>query len=277
MRLAFIALTAALLLTGATSVQAQDAAGTTGTSSAAADQSAPAPGQVTIQPGISPKLRKKLLQDLLNAIAPPRPTAAAPAPAQTPDPPIVTTQPAATAAGTPGVVTVTPVPPRPRPATGVVPPHATVAPAAPRPAATTVPRPRPIVEPTRPAPARPAPQAAPVAPIEPSPIPPTVAAPVEPAPAIEPPIAAAPTPVAVEPEPTRSIFGAGIWLLLGLLAAAAAAVAVMHWQRTRRIARTRAALALKPRIDLSAGASSTPGLSFSGPPLAIRARLAVSG
>ena len=260
MRPAIFAFTAALLLTGATIVQAQDATGTPGNSGAIASQSAPAPGKVGIQPGISPKLRKKLLQDLLNAIAPPRPTAAAPAPAL----PTSTTQPAVTPSGTPGAVTVNPVPPPPRPA------------------ATTVPRPRPIVQPARPTPARPDPRAAPAAPIEQSPTLSPVAAPAEPAPAIEPPIAAAPTPAVAEPDqpipaPARAIFAARTLLLLGFLAVAAAAAAVMHWQRTRRIERTRAALALKPRIDLSAGASSVSGLSLASPPLAIRARLVQPG
>ena len=277
MRPAIIAYTAALLLIGATSVQAQDATGTPGNSGAIAAQSAPAPGQATIQPGISPKLRKKLLQDLLNAIAPPRPVAAVPAPVG----PIVTTPPAATPGGTPGAVTVTPVPPPPRPATGVALTPAVTVPA-PRPATTTVPRPRPIVQPARPTPARSDPRAAPAAPIEPSPLPPPVAAPVKPAPAIAPPIAASPTPVVVEPvqpipAPTRANLSARTVLLLGLLAAAAVAAAVMHWQRTRRIERTRAAFALKPRIDLSAGACSIHGLSLASPPLAIRARLVQPG
>jgi hypothetical protein len=270
MRLAFVALTAALLLTCTTSVQAQDPAGTAENSSAAAAEPAPAKSQVTTQPGISPELREKLLRDLLNAIAPRRPAAAAPAPAQTSDPPIVITQPAAT----PGIVTASPVPPRPRPATGAALTPAVTSPA-PRPVATTVPRPRPIAEPTRPVQARPAPQAAPVAPIKP--------APVEPVPTIEPPVAAAPLPVADElaapiPQQSRAAFGAGIWLPLGLLAAAAAiaAATVMRVRRARRIERTRAALALKPRIDMAAGASSTPGLSLASPPLAIRARLVVS-
>jgi hypothetical protein len=69
---------------------------------------------------------------------------------------------------------------------------------------------------------------------------------------------------------------ASAWVLVGLLAAAlAAAIALtLRWRRIRRIARTRAVLALDPRIDHGVGASSIRGLSLAGPPVAIRARLA---
>lgn len=39
------------------------------------------------------------------------------------------------------------------------------------------------------------------------------------------------------------------------------------------MARTRAALALKPRLDRSTGAGTLSGLALAAPPLAIRARL----
>ena len=72
------------------------------------------------------------------------------------------------------------------------------------------------------------------------------------------------------------MFGASPALLFGLLAALAANAAAifLRIQRARRIARTRAALVLTPRIDFSAGASAIHGLSLASPPLAIRARLA---
>ncbi|MEO5773505.1 MAG: hypothetical protein ABIQ32_05235, partial [Sphingomicrobium sp.] len=65
------------------------------------------------------------------------------------------------------------------------------------------------------------------------------------------------------------------WPLLALLAAlAAATAAAYHWRRRAQIARTRAALNLNPRLDLTAGACSTSRLSFAAPPMSIRARLA---
>jgi hypothetical protein len=65
--------------------------------------------------------------------------------------------------------------------------------------------------------------------------------------------------------------------LLGLLAAALAAAAALRLRRVRLVARTRAALAIAPRLDPGLGASSVQGLSFTAPPLSIRARLAPAG
>lgn len=271
MKPAIAALTAALLMAGAASAQVPGATENTG---AVAAEPAPA-GQVGIQPSVSPELRKKLLRGLLQAITQPRPAAAAPA---APAEPLVTTQPAA---GTPVAAPVDPSPSPPSPAAPVpVPPAGTVT--APPPAVSPAPHhaaethPRPTVEPAVATPApRPGPRPAPPAHIEPAPAPPPAAVDEPaPAPALEP---AKPSSAPIA-EPTRAILGTGTWLLLGLLAAAAAAAAAaMHWLRMRRIARTRAALALKPRIDLSAGASSIRGLSLVSPPLAIRARLAMPG
>jgi hypothetical protein len=65
--------------------------------------------------------------------------------------------------------------------------------------------------------------------------------------------------------------------LIALLAALAAIAAGLSFSRARRIARTRAALALSPRLDLSKGGFSTGGLALAGPSVAIRARLDFAG
>lgn len=259
MRLAVAALTAILLLVGTASAQNPGEAGTAANSSATATEATPAPSGITI----SPKTRKKLLRDLLNAVVPPRPAAATAAPAEPLVPPT----------GTPGAATVSPAPPAG---------PATVVPLTP---AVTVPRPPPTLQPKESiSTPRPSPPITPSPPIEEPSAPPPVAqpasvtaAPAVPAPSvietsrpIAPPIAA---PASETPRP---IFVASTVLLLGLLAAlaAVAAATVIRVQRARRIEATRAALVAAPRIDLSAGASSIHGLSLVGPPLAIRARLA---
>ena len=62
-------------------------------------------------------------------------------------------------------------------------------------------------------------------------------------------------------------------LLLALIAAAVIAAASVGVQRARRIARTRAALSLEPRLDMPAGAGSASGITLAAPQLVIRARL----
>src|SRR4051794_36833823 len=106
MRLAIAAFTAALLAGGAS-------AQNPGTAATKADPgavtTARAPGQGSMGITISPKVRRKLLQGLLNAVAPPRPAAA---------PAVPTAQPAAITqtAATPAVgmaIATPPSPPRP--------------------------------------------------------------------------------------------------------------------------------------------------------------------
>src|SRR6185503_5030301 len=140
MRLAFAGFTSALLMIGSAPAHAQQSSSAAGSPEATSADPKPtaepkaAPGSVGIS--ISPKTRKKLQQDLLNAVAPPRPAAATAAPAGAAG----ATPPVATPTGTPGAGTVSPAPPPPRPATGVaLTPAATAT--VPRPAATVVPLP----------------------------------------------------------------------------------------------------------------------------------------
>jgi hypothetical protein len=58
-----------------------------------------------------------------------------------------------------------------------------------------------------------------------------------------------------------------------LLAAVAAAAAAATLRRARRIARTKAALSLAPRLDVVEGRSSFGALTLAGPPMSIRTRL----
>jgi hypothetical protein len=278
MRLALAAFTAALLMIAGAPIRAQQSSSAAGTPGATAAEPKPvaepkaAPGSVGIS--ISPKTRKKLLQDLLNAVAPrPAAPAATTAPAEASSTPPRTMNPAAPLpAGTPTVVAT---PPPPRPAAGAAltpaatlpsPNPAAVAPKPrpPLPPAGSTPTPRPVPEIALSPPLDQPPKAKPILPTAPPPAPVPVA--IEPV--VQPPLPAAETP--------RSIFGASTMLLLGLLAALAAlaAATAMRVQRARRIERTRAALVVTPRLDLAAGASSIRGLSMGSPPLAIRARLA---
>lgn len=252
MRPAIAALAAAVLIAGVGSVQAQEPAGTAqGTGTAAAQpESASGKPSVGIQ---SPKLTPKLLIDTLNMLTRPRPRApadmAAPTPAAPAAAPAAVT-PAPAVVATPAVVIPRDVNPQPSPAP---------------------PRTEAVAEPSRPVRpvAEPAPATPVVQPAEPVSTPPAGPAAVA---VSEPAANPAPVPVATA-EVATPILGATIWLLLGLLAAAGAAAAVVGWQHARRIARTRAVLALKPRLDLAAGATSLGGLALAGPPVAIRARL----
>jgi hypothetical protein len=96
-------------------------------------------------------------------------------------------------------------------------------------------------------------------------------------PAAEPPIAILPETPAHAPmpsEPPGYFLAAGTLVpLIALLAALAAIVAGLSFSRARRIARTRAALSLSPRLDLSMGGFSARGLALAGPSVAIRVRL----
>lgn len=253
MRPAIAALSAALLFTGAASAHAQDPAGTTEDKGTASAQ----PGSDSGQPAIGiqgPKLTPKLLIDTFNVLTRPRPSAP-PEPAVAPaavtpasaEPAAVAVAPAPAVVATPAAVIPRDVKPQPSP---VVPRAAAVA-APPRPVAVPTPT-TPVVQPAEPV-STPSTGPAVVAVSEP---------------------AATQAPVAVAaPEPATPVLGTTTLLMLGLLAAAATAAAVIGLQHARRIARTRAALALTPRLDLSAGATSLTGLALAGPPLAIRARL----
>jgi DNA polymerase-3 subunit gamma/tau len=261
MRLAIAAITAVLLLACAAPAAAQDATGATKEQGSTTVKPAPATESVGVS--VSPKTRRKLLQGLLNAIAPPRPAVdAAPV-----EPPAVA-QPAAAPANLPGAGSLVPTPPPPRPTTGAGPAPVVIAPVL-HPASSTSPKPLPTIAPAAPRQApRTVPSPAPAAPIAPQSLVPVAA----PTPGFSSP--AAPGPAAVEPTgqtqmpeavPSGSIFGANtLPLLLGLIAALAAiaAATVLRMQRSRRIERTRAALMVTPRLDLTAGPSAIHGLSL---------------
>lgn len=259
---AITALAAALLLGVASSVQAQDTAGTPPVQSSAAPETGSSPGKPIV--GIDqPKITPKMVIDVFNVLTRPRP---APAPAE----PAVAAgaAPASTPVEPAAATTVFPAPAAPPVATPAAAPAAT--PRDVKPASSSF-EPR---APKAAAPSRPIPPIAAPEPTTPA------AQPAEKVPTLPPPpavarslTAEAATPVA-GPEPTRPTLIPSIWMLLGLLAAAVVAASVIRLQRTRRIERTRAVLALKPRIDFSVGASSLSGLSLASPPLAIRARLA---
>ena len=239
MRLAIAALTVALLLAGAES-RAQDAAGAVENKATAAEA-----GSATAAPTAPAETRPRpgLILDLLEELVRPRPApignVAVPAPVGTATPAPVSTAPA-------------PAPAGPAAAPTVVPPKADPAPAPPRPSPATAP----------------APSEATVT------APPAQSASTQPAATRNP--APQPIPAEPSPEPSPALPGPTGWALLGL-AAAALAGSMARLRRTRRIARTRAAVALAPRLDIWAGAGSLGGLTLAAPPLAIRARLDPSG
>ena len=249
MRLAIAVLAAALLLVG-TQSRAQDAAGTIDNKAAAAEAGT-VPVEPAVRPPAEPKPRTQFLLDMLNELVRPRPAPVADSAA-----------PAPSGAVPPGGSTV-PVPAGPA-AAGTV----------------TVPGGVPRDVKAEPSPVAPRPVAA----IEPVPDVPAVAEPAGAAidsPAAPPPAPTGPPQLAAEETdaadattaqagPFRGAIG---WPLLALLVAAAGVASALHLRRTRRIARTRAALALEPRFDLSAGACAFTGLSLACPPLAIRTRL----
>ncbi|MCY7338560.1 MAG: hypothetical protein LH465_01150 [Sphingomonas bacterium] len=223
------------------------------------DQASPASGVTTapVDPAIvppPPPKPRQLLLDMIKTLTQPRD------PGMTPPP--VPAEPAGTAVTpTPAPTFVTPVPPKPV-------------------AATPLPRPRAVpavkVEPARP----------------PRPTPPLVVAAPPPAPAvvaqvprvIEPPAPVAPLPAPTIPMVAEQVEAVAVttttpraawwpWLLAGMIVALAAAFAAHRLRRHRRLERTRAALALAPRIDWSAGHGAPLRVEFARPPLAIRARL----
>ena len=243
---------AAILLILAASAQAQEPAGTNPATGAVATppvrDTRPAPDAEL------PKVDPKLLFDVINALTRPRPApppgATAPAPTEpAPTPPPPATEPTEPK---PAAIAVPPAPKIPPPV--VVPRAAPTAPATPPPEPSAV---------------RPAPPAAVDEPL-----------PAEIAPAASPPAIAAAPPAATEPaaskpvlEPADAFPGTIGWLLLALIPASAVAATSLGVQRARRIARTKAALSLEPRLDMSAGIGSTKGLALAGPSVAIRTRL----
>lgn len=256
-----IALATALLLGGSVPAVAQDV-GTAPSGMTATSGAAPAPKGSIVRP------KRGGLLDIIKTVLPPLIDAATSHPAPTPAEPsvapaVVTTEPALA----PALIAPAPVAPAVVIAPVVIAPSVAVPPKpAPTPRATAV-APRPVAPPpasTAAAEPQPAVPGAPVAAVPAPPVAAIVEAPLPPAPVAQ---------VAPPSEPSKPEWGAAVQLILGLLAAAAVAAGAMRLNRMRRIARTRAALALKPRLDLSAGASKTPGLALTGPRLAIRARL----
>jgi len=261
---------AAFLLILAASAQAQNpAAGAPDTGAVVTQPARDTPGTtVGVQ---TPKVDPKLLIDVFKRLSRPR---AAPKP----PPPVFTPAPAPPAAGA-----------VPAPAAPVVIAQPTPAPPAAKPAAVApvaVPRaapPRPVPSTKPPPPVEPAP-ASPVAAAVPQPPSPPVPEPAEPAvPAPEPPITISQPPDTSAPastpaEPPGYFLAAGTLLpLIALLAALAAIAAGLSFSRARRVARTRAALSLSPRLDIPRGDFSLGGLALAGPSVAIRAWLDGAG
>ena len=271
MKLGIAALAGALLLLlGAGPSRGQDASGT---SSQAGTAAAP-PREPTGKPNVDadePKVDPKLLIDVFNLLTKPRRPTAQPAP------PPSTPAPVEPAAVTPLPVVqpaAVPVAPRPVPRGVVVVPLVVKATPSPTPKPSPLPKPLPRAEPPTPLAAPPT-AAGPAPPAEPA-----IAAPVEPAPPPQAPVIHSGPPASPVVSPAQrsaSLLSQGNWLLLALLAAAAIAAAAT-WNRARRIARTRAALSLAPRLDLSDGSScSVDGLALACPPMSIRTRLEMAG
>ena len=187
-------------------------------------------------------------------------------------------------AGTAGTAVPVPLPAEP---TGTVvtpaPAPTVVTPVPPKPVVATLPRPRTVpgvkIAPVRPAPRPVPPRDVTVAPVAPAMIDQVPLAAEPSAPAIP-----APTPMAAETsaaEPAQPVAVTEAahrpalwpWLLAGAMVAAAAGIGAQKLRHRRRLARTRAAVALAPRIDLAAGRGGPIKLAFAKPTLAIRARL----
>lgn len=235
MHSAFVMFNAALFAAGSASGQQRTDTAQAAETQAADQGAVPAPVQTESKKSARRRLRDQLLNKLRSAVVNPPPTITT---AELPAP----TEPAATPSEMPA-----PEPDRP---------SVSAPPAETRPAEIStapVANPAPMAGPQSAASAAPA--AAPQRPPPPS----RVEKPklrVEPAPGDP------PTPVRPLP-------------LLGLLAVlVTSGAAALHWRRRVRLARTRAALTLDPRIDYAAGACSTAGLSFAAPPVSIRAYLA---
>ena len=259
-----VARTAALMLLGTAPAEAHEVDPAQQRVTGAAQ-----PREPTGRPGAdAPKVDPKLVIDVLNLLTQPRQPA--------PPPPAILqpVEPAAPVIGTPAPeppASAIPPPPRSRPVASPAP--ATAVPLNPRPAppsaATPPPNPAAPAEPASTgavAEEIPPPMPAPVEAVTP------VATPPEPVPR-----AASPEPTAVPASQRSASMLESRWLLLALLAAAATIAGAAAWNRARRLARTRAALSLEPRLDLSDGTCSLEGLALAGPPVSIRTRLEFAG
>ena len=229
------------------------------------------PGDASGQSGVGvqgPRVDPKMVIDVFKALTRPR--------RPVPPPPVPTTPPSE-----PAAPIIAAPPPTPAPLSDAAPPPPRPLPSAPTPIAV----PRATIP--KPPPAAPAPP--PRASLPPTaPMPPVVAVPSGPASpvAIQPP-PPPPSPLApsvreataaarMAPKPVprgTSLLLQSPWLLIGLLAAAAAMAGGTMASRARRIARTRAALSLDPRLDLGTAIGAPGGLPLAGPAVAIRARL----
>jgi hypothetical protein len=247
------------LATSAAFAQSGTPAGTAppGPSSPATSESSPDAG-VAVDVG-------ELVKGLIKAVRKPPPKPAAPAETSAP----------ATAAASADPV-------RPIDAAIVSPAFSTAAPVAvvpepkPEPKAVLA-RPRPVETPFRPRvdPALPAASDSPVAPaLAPAPSEPVRPIEVEPRSQVGPQaVAPAPTP-APPAAPARGERPTPAWPLMLLAAIAVAVAGGGRWLNRRRIwSRTRAALALSPRLELPGGGSSGAPLKFAGPPITIRTRM----
>lgn len=266
---------AAVLLCLGTAAAAQDT-GAAPRGTTASDQGVPSPRDPIDRP------KRGRLIDLIKTIAPPLIEAASrPRPPREPVPepiaPATAELPVAPAAvlapAGPGAVVVPPPSP-PRPTQTPLRAVATEPkPPAPRllPTAVAIPQAPPA---TRPAPTPPeAPPAETLAPLASPAVPPVADQRPPPAPIVR----AETPPAAVEPMILAPWWSGPAAPWLAVLAVIVVLAGANHLRRMRRIARTRAALALSPRLDLDGGAGSISGLSLAAPPLSIRARLAPAG
>lgn len=235
------AFAALLLLVGGASARAQgvdQAISPNGTTTAPADPATATP---------PPPKQRDLLIDVIKTLTQSRDPVIAPAPLPVePLEPTVISTPAPTAvtSALPRPVAATPLPrPRAIPPVKVdpAPPPVKVTPP---PLIVTAPPPRPIDPPT------------PVIVPQPAPPLPVVAEQIE--------------PVVTTPPPSSAAWP---WLLAGVIVTLAAFFTTHRLRQHRRLARTRAALALTPRIDVSAGHGAPLRVHFARPPLAIRATL----
>lgn len=145
----------------------------------------------------------------------------------------------------------------------------------PPPVAVVTPKPRPVAikaDPVRPSAPRPLPREAALPPLPKPPameaLPPPPAEPVEASPLLPPPITAR----ADDPPVEERNAIAWLWLAVALVTALAGGGAT-HLRRVRRLARTRTALSLAPRIDFSGVSAVPPEFALTKPAVAIRARL----
>ena len=264
---------AALLVWLSVPAAAQDPSGSSPRGLTAADQAYPNPRDPIARP------KRGRLIDLIKTVVPPLIEAASSRPPPPREPVSAPIVPAAAPPPVPQIVPAIALSPAGIGAVVVPPPPSRPVETQPRPAA---PRPLPaaVAIPQAPPAARPAPKppatppAETLAPLAPTTAPPPAAPPfadLSPPPATI--VRAETPPAAAEPETPASWWSGLTVPLLAILAAIFVLAGAHRLRRMRRIARTRAALALSPRLDPVAGASSISGLSLVAPPLSIRMRL----